>query len=303
MDQFNLLRLFVAIADQGSLSAVAKARAISPSTVTLGLQSLETRIGVRLVTRTTRRLSLTPEGERFVVHCRRILADLDDVMDGATDHGPLQGEIRVTAVNDFGRNRLIPLVDDFMLLHPAVKVSLMLTDTVLDLAESGYDIGIRTGALPADPRLAVRLLIHGRRQVCAAPDYWHRTGKPVHPRDLARHNCLVLDRPGAPQRNWNFTEEGRAFTVRVDGNRAANDGGILRKWAIEGIGVVLKSSFDVAEDLATGRLETALDGFSIEGMNLFAVHPADRQPSRRISAFVDYLEDRLSSAHSGAKHR
>ncbi len=295
MDQFDLLRLFVAIADQRSLSSVAWAQALSPSTVTLGLQSLETRVGARLVTRTTRRLSLTPEGERFLADCRRILADLGDAMDGVADRGALQGDIRVTAVNDFGRSRLVPLIDGFMRIHPAVRVALMLTDAVLDLAEDGYDVGIRTGPL-ADSRLVSRLLIRGTRQICAAPVYWQRMGRPQHPRDLAHHNCLVLARPGAPQKNWNFYENERAFSVRVDGNRTANDGGVLGNWAVDGAGVVLKSSFDIEVDLAAGRLETVLEEFSAEAINLFAVRPADRQPVRRVSDFIDFLATSLSAS-------
>lgn len=295
MDQIDLLRLFVAIADHGSLSAAARERAMSPSTVTLGLQRLEARVGADLVRRTTRRLSLTPEGERFLADCRRILADLDDALDGVADRGPLQGEIRVTAVNDFGRNRLIPLIDDFMRRHAAVRVSLMLSDAVVDLAEDGYDVGIRTGPL-ADSRLIARLLVRGRRMVCASPAYWERYGKPDHPRDLAGHNCLVLARPGAPQRHWSFQENGHGFSVRVDGDRVANDGGVLRGWAVGGLGVALKSSFDAGEDLASGRLETALDAFSGEEVNLYAVRPADRQPSRRVLAFVEHLAAALAGS-------
>jgi DNA-binding transcriptional LysR family regulator len=294
MDQFDLLRLFVAIADQGSLSAVARARALSPSTMTLSLQRLEERVGTRLVTRTTRRLSLTAEGERFLTDCRRILADLDEAMDGVADRGPLQGEIRITAINDFGRNRLAPLIDGFLKRHPGVRIALMLTDAVLDLTEDGFDLGIRTGPL-ADSPLVARLLLEGARQVCASPAYWRRVGRPQHPRDLARHNCLVLARPGAPQANWHFQENGRALTVRVGGDRTANDGGVLRSWAIAGRGVVLKSNFDIEADLAAGRLASALDGFAIENINLYAVHPAGRRPARRVGAFIDYLANCLSA--------
>lgn len=282
----------MAVADLGSLSAVARAQALSPSTVTLSLQRLEDRVGARLITRTTRRLSLTPEGERFLSDCRRILADLDEAMDAVADRGPLRGEIRLTATNDLGRNILAPLVHDFMDANPGVQVTLMLSDGVIGLVEDSYDLALRMGQLP-DSSLTARLLMRGSRRIRAAPSYWRRHGKPEHPRDLVRHNCMVLARPGAPQSSWQFQENGRVFGVRVHGDRTANDGGALRHWAIAGAGVVLKFDLDIALDLAAGRLEAVLDGFRLDDVNLYAVHPAGRRPSRRVSALIDFLADRL----------
>ncbi|MCH4091134.1 LysR family transcriptional regulator [Acetobacter sp.] len=295
MDQFDLLRLYVDIAEQGSLSAVARIRGLSPSTVTLGLQTLETRVGVSLVRRTTRRLSFTPEGERFLADCRRILVDLEETLENVSDKGRLQGEIRMTVTNDFGRNRLAPLIDGFMKHHPDVIVELMLTDAVQDLVEERYDLAIRMGQL-ADSQLTARLLMRGQRHVCAAPDYWKKHGYPSHPRDLTRYNCMVLARPGAPQANWSFHEKNREFSIRVSGDRLANDGGTLRDWAVAGAGVVLKSSCDVEGDIAAGRLLTALDEFSMSATNVYAVYPHGRLPNRRVTALIDYLVEHLAPA-------
>ncbi|MBB3808564.1 LysR family transcriptional regulator [Pseudochelatococcus contaminans] len=294
MDQLDLLRLYVAIADHGSLSAVARAQALSPSTVTLGLQRLEERVGARLITRTTRRLSFTPEGERFLIDCRRILGDLDDVMTGLADSGQIEGEISVTATNDFGRSRLVPLIDAFMHAHPGVRVALMLTDAVLDLAEEGYDLGLRIGVL-RETSMVSRLLVRDRRRICAAPSYWERMGRPAHPRDLAAHNCMALARPGAPMMSWRFQEKGAEFSVRISGDRSTNDGGALRNWAIGGAGVIKKVGLDIEEDLASGRLEAVLDAFAIAQTNLYAVHPPGRRPARRVIALVDYLAERLQN--------
>ncbi|OZI64176.1 LysR family transcriptional regulator [Bordetella genomosp. 1] len=293
MDQLELLRLFLAIADQGSLSAVARSRAISPSTVSLALQKLEARVGAPLVTRTTRRLSLTADGERFAADCRRILGELDEVLDGVASDGPLTGQLRVTCTNDFGRQRLAPLVDTFMRLHPGLRVELWLSDSIIDLAEEGLDLGIRTGPL-RDSRLTARLLVRGRHCVVASPAYWARAGRPAHPRDLQQHNCLVLARPGALLSNWRFLEAGQIFTVKVDGDRRTTDGGMLRAWAVAGAGVVMKSSWDAHEDLQAGRLEPVLDDFGVTDMNLYAVYPAGRQAPRRTRAFVDFLADALA---------
>ncbi|WP_018897738.1 LysR substrate-binding domain-containing protein [Rhizobium sp. 2MFCol3.1] len=292
MDRFDLLRLFVMIADHGSLSAAARAQALSASTVTLGLQRLEERVGARLVVRTTRRLSLTHEGERFLLDCRRILSDLEEAMDGVADHGALQGDIRVTATSDLGRSRIAPLVDEFMKLHTGVRIALTLSDAVIDLVESGYDLGFRIGQL-RDSRLTARLLLHGKRHVCAAPSYWEQMGRPKHPRDLSRHNCMVLAEPEALKAHWHFQEDGRQFSVRVEGDRTSNDGAVLRDWAVKGAGIVLKSSLDIMDDLAANRLEPVLDDFALAESNLYAVHPAGRRPSRRVRALVDYFSQAL----------
>lgn len=291
------MRVFVEIVEHGSLSSVARARSVSPSTITTALKRLEAHVGVSLLRRTTRSLSLTPEGERFLVTCRRVLADLDEAVESIAADGPIRGLIRVTATNDFGRTHLTHLIDEFIRAHPHVVLDMTLTDAVIDLVEDGYDLGIRTGPL-RDSRLQVRLLLRGPRHICAAPAYLDRVGRPQHPRDLADHNCLVLGRPGAPQQSWRFRDGDEPFSVRVGGNRIANDGGVLKDWAVAGRGVVLKSRWDVEPDLIAGRLETVLDDFMADHVNLYAVHPAAHQPSRRVAAFLEHLHQRLNGRTS-----
>ncbi|WP_115717840.1 LysR family transcriptional regulator [Gallaecimonas mangrovi] len=291
MDLLDDLRLFVEIADLGNMSAVARRRAVAPSTITLGLQRLENRVGTPLVTRSTRKLSLTNEGEHFLGDCRRILGQLDEAMDSLRDVGTLSGQLKITATNDFGRTRLAPLVSQFMAEHPGVHISLYLTDGLVNLVEESMDLGIRTGPL-SDSSLKARLLIEGNRCICASPEYWQRHGKPEEPRALSEHNCLVLSRPGDPQSNWRFLQQDKALTVKVKGDRTANDGGTLRQWALDGVGVILKSTWDISEDLAAGRLETVLDTYSSELINLYAVYPTGRL-SRRARAFIDYLALKL----------
>lgn len=293
MDTVKLIRLFVSIAETGSLSAVARSWGVTPSTVTLGLKQLETHLGTQLVFRTTRQLSLTQDGIRFLDRSRRLLADLDDVLGEFTDEGPLSGHIRMTATNDLGRERLAPLIDDFMKRHPGMTVQLFLSDSLVDLVEGGFDIGIRTGPLQ-DSDLKARLLLRGHKCVCAAPDYWRRHGKPAHPSLLSGHNCLVLGSPGETQAFWSFRENGRALRVRVSGSRLVNDGQTLRHWAVAGAGVVMKSSFDVTEDLEAGRLETALETFTADSTNLYAVTPPGDRAPKRVAALLDFLSDRLS---------
>ncbi len=288
MDAFRSMRLFVAIAESGNLSSVARDWGIAPSTVTYGLKSLEDSLGAQLVVRTTRQLSLTQEGQRFLERSRRILADVDEVMTGFAEDGTLAGNIRMTTTNDLGRQRIAPLVDDFMHRHPGLTIELFLSDSVVDLVEGGFDLGIRTGPL-RDSDLKARLLLRGHKSICASPGYWQRHGKPTHPRELTAHNCLLLGAPGERHAFWTFREEGERFRIRVGGTRQVNDGEALRQWAIAGAGVVQKSSFDIAEDLRAGRLETALESFTADPTNLYAVTPPRQYESRRVRAFVDHL--------------
>ncbi|EKS9916671.1 LysR family transcriptional regulator [Burkholderia multivorans] len=288
MDLLTHLRVFIDIADHRSLAAAARTRSLAPSAVTASLRRLEAHLGTQLIQRSTRNLTFTPEGALFLDQCRRIVRDLDDACDQISDDGPLKGTIRITALNDFGRSRLASIIDSFLKQHPGVRFDLSLDDAVVDLIEGGYDLGIRTGPL-TDSRLRSRLILRGGRSVCASPEYWRRRGKPSKPGDLVDHNCLVLSRLGNPQTTWRFEDGTKTISVAVSGDRMAGDGGLLRLWALAGAGVVLKSDYDVIVDLEAGRLETALDEFRQDDVNLYVVHAAGRYLSRRARAFIEHL--------------
>ncbi|WP_266077017.1 LysR family transcriptional regulator [Brucella intermedia] len=294
------MRAFADVVEQGSFAGAARLQGVAASAITVRLQRLEDHVGAMLLQRSTRRISLTPEGEAFLIRCRNILAEVEDAVEQVTDAGPLRGAIRMTSVNDFGRTRLAPLLDGFQKMRPEVRIELTLSDAVADLIDGGYDLGIRTGPL-VDSNLKARLILRGGRSVCASPDYWAEHGKPAHPKDLVTRNCLVLSRGGERQSLWRFQENGAPFEVRVSGNRTANDGGVLREWAIAGAGIILKWDYDVAEDLRAGRLETALDAFRQREVNLYAVHSASRHPPRRVEALIEYLCQRLSGGMNSIK--
>ncbi|MFP2959148.1 substrate binding domain-containing protein, partial [Myxococcus sp. 1LA] len=228
--------------------------------------------------------------------CLRILADLAESESAvAGQRRALSGRLRITTTNDFGRARVAPLVHSFLRLHPGVRIELFLSDAVVDLIEERIDVALRFGPL-TDSRLTARRIFTSRRVVCAAKAYWSKHPPPTHPSELARHNCLVLARRGAPQTSWPFRDEaGRAFHVRVSGDRMANDGGVLRAWALEGAGVILKTACDAEADLQAGRLVPALEPFALPATELHAVHTAGQSPSRRLSAFLDFLEESLSA--------
>ena len=294
MDRIDTLRLLLDVADPGNFSAVARIRSVATSTVALAITQLEDEFAARLLIRLTRKLTLTHEGETLLQDARRIVGEWDAALYSLRDNGPLTGPLRVTANNDFGRARIRPLLDAFQEQHPGVQITLLLTDGALDLIEIHIDLAIRSGPL-RDSTLRARLLIEGPRLVCASPDYWRRAGKPEHPRDLVDHNCMILERPGAPISTWPFREGDKQFSVKVRGDRLVSDGDVLRQWAIEGRGIALKNYWDIALDLTEGRLEAVLESFSGAPIHLYAVTPTGGASSRRLSALVDFISDALST--------
>ncbi|TRW14483.1 LysR family transcriptional regulator [Glacieibacterium frigidum] len=296
MDRIDALRLLLDVSEAGSFSSVARQRAIATSTVALAVSQLEDELRVRLLVRSTRKLVFTHEGELMLEDARRIVSDWDTAVSGLRENGPLTGPIRITATNDFGRVRLRPLLDNFQDRHPGVEVTLLLSDSSMDLIEEHIDLAIRSGPLP-DSAMRARLLIRGPRVVCASPDYWRRTGVPAHPTELADHNCIVLARPGAPLSAWPFRDAGKLLNVKVRGDRQASDGDVLREWGVAGAGVIFKNQWDIRKELAAGTLTTALDGFVPWQVDLFAVH-AGAPPSRRVAALIEFLADALREGSS-----
>lgn len=292
MDRIDALRLLLDVAGAGSFSGVARQRNVATSTVTLAVDQLEQEFGVTLLKRSTRRLALTHEGEQLVADARRIVGEWDGLLAGLKQDGPLAGPIRIGATNDFGRTQLRPLLDAFQALHPGLRLTLLLSDSTVDLIHENIDLTLRSGPLP-DSGLHARLLVRGDRLVCAAPAYWERAGRPTHPEQLAGHNCLVLARPDAPLAAWSFQADGKPFNVKVSGDRQASDGEVLRDWALEGSGVAFKNRWDVQRDLDAGRLEAVLDDFLAGPVDLYAVYPVS-PASRRVAALVDYLAGALA---------
>jgi len=300
MDRIDALRMFIDVVGAGSFSAVARQRGVVTSTVTGAVGQLEHEAGTQLMVRSTRRLVLTHEGGMLLADARRIVDEWDAAMSGLRQDGPLAGPVRVTATNDFGRAQLRPLLDAFQARHPAIHVTLLLSDDAVDLIDERIDVALRSGPLP-DSRLRARVLIRGRRLVCASPAYWRRCGKPTHPDQLAVHNCLVLLRPGAPLASWPFQDGGRQFSVKVSGDRQASVGDLVRDWAVAGIGVALKNEWDIWRDRADGALETALDDYASGDVDLYAVQSGGH-PSRRVAALVDFLAEALAAGSAGLHH-
>lgn len=291
MDRLREMEVFAQVAASGGLSAAARVLGMSVGSVSKHLAALEARLGVRLLLRTTRLVALTVEGEAFLPRARSILADLTEAEAAvASDRGPLAGFLRVTASAGFGRTHVAPLVAQFQRENPGLSIHLLLTDTVLDLVEENVDVALRFGVLP-DSRLLARRLAANWRVVCGTPDYLARHGVPQRPSDLAAHECLVIG--DGNERVWDFIGADGTTPVRVGGRLASNNGEVIHAWALDGLGLALKSIWDVEGDLAAGRLVPVLEGWRSPDTALHAVSPAARGQSARVRRFLDFVAARL----------
>ncbi|MBI2305987.1 MAG: LysR family transcriptional regulator [Rhodocyclales bacterium] len=289
MDTFKQISAFVAAATRGSLSAAARAEGVTPAIVGRRLDALEARLGVRLMLRTTRKLTLTFEGQAFLEDCQRVLNDLANA-EAAVSLGGIRaaGHLRLSAPAGFGRRHVAPLVGTFMAANPEVTVSLDLSDRIVDLINEGIDCAIRIGELSDSSLVSVRLG-EMRRVVVASPAYLVANGVPRTPADLAQHNCFSLGQ----QRGWIFQnpDSGVSESWKVSGRFECNDGAVLHEWALAGRGLAWRSLWEVGQDLKEGRLSSVLDAWQAPPMGIFAVFPQRRHMPLRLRLFVDLLKE------------
>jgi len=288
MSHFKQLASFVDVAIKGSLSASARAEGVAPAVIGRRLDALESRLGVKLLQRTTRKLMLTNEGMAFLEDCQRILADLENAEAAVSERGvKASGHLSVSAPAGFGRQHVAPLVPSFLAEHRDVTLTLNLNDRVVDLLGEGVDVAIRIAALSDSSMIGVKLA-DNKRVVVAAPDYLRRHGTPASLDDLARHNCLAIGSEGS-QRGWTFRQNGKNVTLKVAGNMECNDGEVLHDWALAGKGLAWRSMWEVGAAIEAGRLVTVLDEFAAPGNDIYAVFAQRRFLPLRIRAFVDFL--------------
>jgi LysR family transcriptional regulator, transcriptional activator for dmlA len=293
MDGFSDLNLFALVARHRNLAAAARELGVTPPAVSKRLAQLERRLGVRLVNRTTRRLSLTPEGELYLTNGSRILDELAELEQRVTQSRvEPAGLLRVNASFGFGRARVAPAISAFIARYPAMKIQLHLTDRPLSLQDEGFDIGIRFGTVP-DARINARLLMKNRRIVCASPDYVARHGKPSLPHDLAHHACIVLRENESAYGSWHFARGKRTENVKVDGALSSNDGGVVLQWALDGRGIVVRSQWEIDDHLRRGALVPLLDAWTLPDANIHAIYLERNQLSVKLKTFVDFLEAHL----------
>jgi len=296
MNKFKQLETFVAVANAGSLSAAARAEGVTPGIMGRRIDALEARLGVKLLIRSTRRLSLTSEGSDLLEEAQRILRDLDDT-ESRIGQGGLspRGNLRVSAPAGFGRRHVAPLMVEFMQEHPHIRLNLDLSDRLVDLIEERFDCAIRIGDLDDSSIVGIRLA-DNRRVIVAAPAYLSRYGKPTHPDELARHRCLAFGGQGNQSRGWLLRVNGRVRAVRVKGRMACSDGAVLHEWALAGCGLAWRSLWEVREDLARGRLLTVLDDHAAPPNGIYAMVPERKHMPLRVRVFIDWLKSRYAAA-------
>ncbi|SNS18048.1 transcriptional regulator, LysR family [Noviherbaspirillum humi] len=291
------LSFFVLLARKGSLSAVARELDITPPAATKRLAQMERRLGVRLVNRTTRRISLTDEGERYLAQAGAILAairEMEESVSGGRDEP--RGLLRVNATLGFGRTTIAPLVSGFARRYPEVEVQLQLTDRPINLVEEAFDLGIRFGELP-DTRLTARRIMSNRRFLCAAPSYLRRHGEPQTPADLADHCCILHRQNDEAHGVWRLTRNRRSHSVKVSGMLSSNDGDVVLGWALEGHGILLRSEWDAAKYLQTGRLQVVLKDYQPAPADLFVYYPSRQHLPAKVRVFIDFLASQLGDGN------
>jgi LysR family transcriptional regulator, transcriptional activator for dmlA len=292
------LHFMLTLAACPSLSATGRELGVSTAAVSKRLAAVEARLGLRLVTRNTRRMGLSPDGETFVQHARRIVADINALHSilKSTQAQP-SGMLRVNATLGFGRNHIAPLVAAFVKQHPLVEVQLQLSVDPPALTDDAFDVCIHFGP-PPDARVMARRLAANQRLLCASPAYLAQHGTPQHPQDLARHSVIGI-RQGHDaygllrlQRVVAGKDAGAQpwHSVKTQGRLTTNDGGIAVQWALDGLGAVLRSQWDVAEHLASGKLVRLLPQYTAPNADIYAVYPPHLQTAPKLRAFVQFLE-------------
>src|SRR5476649_279139 len=280
------LSFFVMLARHASLSATARELDVTPPAVTKRLALMEQRLGVRLVNRTTRRVSLTSEGETYLAHATRILAEIGEMEDlVSSSRATPRGLLRVNAPLGFGRTTIAPLMSAYAKLYPDVEIELQLTDRPIDLAE-------RFGELP-DTRLSARRIMSNRRFLCASPAYLRRHGEPQTLAELAQHRCIIHRQNDDAYGIWRFTRNRKSEVVKVHGKLSSNDGDIALGWALDGQGLLIRSEWDLAKYFDSGRLQPVLSAYTLPPADLFVYYPSQRNLSARVRTFIDFLVSKV----------
>ena len=300
MSKLKQLETFVNVALRGGLTAAAKQEGVAPAIIGRRLDALEERLGVKLLVRTTRRVTLTPEGAAFMEDCQRLLTDLANA-EASVSAGSVKanGHLAITAPAGFGRRHVAPLVPRFRELHPDVTLTLSLSDRVVDLAVEGFDCAVRVGEMPDSSLVSVRLA-DNRRLCVAAPAYLKRHGTPQHPNDLARFDCLTLSSDASQTRGWAFSVPQVAGVevvhLKPGGPLSCSDGEVLFDWCLSGYGIAWRSTWEVQAEVATGALVPLLEAFAAPPNGIYAVFPQRKHLQLRVRLWIDYLKRQYARA-------
>lgn len=296
MTNLRDLEVLVQAADSGSLSAAARRLDITPAAASMALKRLEDALGAPLFLRSTRSLRLTEDGHVYLEHCRQALQLLADGRDALlAGRAALRGTLHLSLPSDLGRNTVQGWLDDFLTAHPQLSLRLLLSDRLADIYRQPVDLALRYGTLPDSTLIALPVAPDNLRVPCAAPDWLARHGTPQHPQDLAGLPCLSFLLGDTVHDRWRFFRDGEAQTVQVSGNRVADDGDTVRRWAVAGQGIAYKSALDVADDLAAGRLVRLLPDWRGEPAPLHLLCADRRQISPLVQALRAFLAERCQA--------
>lgn len=286
------LNFFIQLVQSGSLSALARTLRISPSAISMKLSNLEKELGIRLLNRSTRKISLTNEGEIYYTRGLSIISDLSDlnseISSGRTSP---KGTLKILAPIFMGRELISPIVFDFMKKNPAIKIHLDTTPELVNQIEHGYDICIKFGD-PPDSRMIARKIYEDKRYICASPLYLDASGSPTHPKQLKDHQCLVV-RNSDSSHSWEMTKESQIENIKVDGNLSCTDASILLEWALKGKGIILTGEWCSKKYISSGRLKPILTDWKIDNKSLYAIYPERLNVSARTMAFINFMEEVL----------
>jgi len=299
------LGFFSVLASSGSLSAAARELGVTTPAVSKHLAQMESRLGVSLLNRTTRRMSLTPEGELYLEHARRILGEIEDMEQllGVSKAIP-KGLLRVNATLGFGRSYVAPVISRFARKYPQVEVQLQLSVNPPPLTDDSFDVCVRFGA-PPDTRVIAKYIAPNRRLLCASPAYLARHGMPKVPHDLTRHDCIGIRQGEEGYGVWRLSS-GRGKSVKTEaiktrGTLTTNDGEIAVNWALDGHGILMRAEWDIERYLRNGRLVQVLPQFYTPDADIYAVYPQRHQLAARVRAFVEFVTLALGQQRGIAK--
>ncbi|MBH2019605.1 MAG: LysR family transcriptional regulator [Burkholderiales bacterium] len=314
MAKLKQLESFVSVVARGSLTAAALAEGVAPAIMGRRLDALEERLGVKLLVRTTRRITLTHEGSAFLEDCQRLLADLANAEASVSAGGvKASGHLRITAPAGFGRRHVAPLVPKFREQHADVTITLNLSDRVVDLAGEGFDCAVRVGDLPDSSLVSVRLA-DNRRLCVATPRYLKLHGTPQHPGELARFDCLSLSSEASQTRGWAFrvprnapgrqgegvladaqlAGDSEIIHLKPGGPLDCSDGQVLHDWCLAGYGIAWRSTWEVESEIAAGRLVAVLEDFAAPANGIYAVFPGAKHLPLRVRLWIDFLKHHYS---------
>lgn len=294
MDRFQSLTAFAKVVEAGSFARAADRLDLSVSAVSRQVAELEAQLGVRLLNRTTRRLSLTESGRAFYERCVQLLADLEEAEEAVTASAVLpRGTLRLTASVSFGVGYLAPAIADFRLQHPQLRFDVELSDRAVDIVDEGIDLAIRIGDIGSHALIGRRIGV-SRLVCCAAPSYLARHPAPNTPEDLAAHPCLTYEYSSIGN-VWRFIDaENRVHDVKVTGPAHANNGAMLAALAVAGVGINLEPDFIVVNDVRAGRLTPLLNGYTPPTISINAAYSSRRHLSAKVRTFIDFLAARFA---------